>query len=128
MEFILKSRAFLLELFDYGINECVCHQSILSLVSRTSRWFVLEELVSGRKFPLLDEIPLRAGLSDRTCASHRTSIGGLSTEATERFRRLAVYFTRLSVFSTRVGSRGCRDLREGNAHCQLLRLMRALYG
>ena len=26
MEFILKSRAFLLELFDYGINECVCHE------------------------------------------------------------------------------------------------------
>lgn len=26
MEFILESRAFLLELFDYGINECVCHE------------------------------------------------------------------------------------------------------
>jgi hypothetical protein len=33
MEFILKACTFLLELFDYSLNQCFCHLVILSLIS-----------------------------------------------------------------------------------------------
>jgi hypothetical protein len=48
MEFIHKPRAFMLELFDHGLNKCFWHKRILSLISRTARQFVKEGLVNWR--------------------------------------------------------------------------------
>jgi hypothetical protein len=64
VEFILKSRTFQLELFDYGLNQCFWHKKILSLVSWTSSGSRGKGLLTGKQFPFPDEIPLWARTSD----------------------------------------------------------------
>jgi hypothetical protein len=73
VELIFKSRTFLLELFDYGLNQCFWHEVILSLVNWTSSGSCGRGLFVGTQFPLLDEIPLWAstsGCSLAFCKEH----------------------------------------------------------
>jgi hypothetical protein len=50
----------MLELFDYRLNQCFCHEEILSLVSLTLRQFLREEFIHRYNIPDSDEIPLWA--------------------------------------------------------------------
>lgn len=51
MEFILKACTFVLQLFDYGLNECFCHELILSPLSWRARRILGERTVIGWQFP-----------------------------------------------------------------------------
>ena len=57
-ELIFKARAFLLQLFDYGIDECFCHSVILAPGKWAARRFIAERVSQVASIPAFGRFPL----------------------------------------------------------------------
>lgn len=52
MKFVLKSRTFILQLFDYRLNQCLSHRLILTPRNFTSKQFGEINLAQAGQIPV----------------------------------------------------------------------------